>query len=112
LALKRLFARARKLAAGTGCRAGRYARYTANERIVLLDYFAHAKLEQAARRLGGFIRVIFMLQPIFYKLPFVDGLFDGAKAMIAGAAPHGRPVKALRQVAIGGRAATNAQFHS
>jgi len=62
-----------ELGAGAGRNTPRYAGY---ERIVLVDY-SHTQLEQARARLGDSQRYIYVAADV-YKLPFVDGLFDGA----------------------------------
>jgi ubiquinone/menaquinone biosynthesis C-methylase UbiE len=62
-----------ELGAGAGRNTPRYAGY---ERIVLLDY-SRTQLEQARARLGDSPRYIYVAADI-YRLPFVDGLFDGA----------------------------------
>jgi SAM-dependent methyltransferase len=62
-----------ELGAGAGRNTPRYAGY---ERIVLVDY-SHTQLEQARARLGDSKRYIYVAADV-YKLPFVDGLFDGA----------------------------------
>jgi SAM-dependent methyltransferase len=62
-----------ELGAGAGRNTPRYQGY---ERIVLLDY-SRTQLEQARQRLGESDRLAFIAADI-YRLPFVDGLFDGA----------------------------------
>jgi len=59
--------------AGAGRNTPRYAGY---ERVVLLDY-STTQLQQAQARLGQSDRYIFVAADV-YRLPFVDGLFDGA----------------------------------
>jgi ubiquinone/menaquinone biosynthesis C-methylase UbiE len=77
IALKRLLPAQGKLLLELGAGAGRNTpRYTGYERIVLLDY-SRTQLQQARARLGNSERFIFVAADI-YKLPFVDGLFDGA----------------------------------
>lgn len=79
-----------------GAGAGRNTpRYTGYERIVLLDY-SRTQLEQARARLGDSPRYIYVAADI-YKLPFVNGLFDGA-TMIRALHHMADPLKALRQV--------------
>lgn len=77
IALKRLLTKPGKLLLELGAGAGRNTpRYTGFERIVLLDY-SRTQLLQARERLGDDPRYLFVSADI-YKLPFVDGLFDGA----------------------------------
>lgn len=96
IALKRLLPAHGKLLLELGAGAGRNTpRYTGYERIVLLDY-SRTQLEQARVRLGDSSRYMYVAADI-YKLPFVDGLFDGA-TMIRALHHMAEPVKALRQV--------------
>ncbi len=96
IALRRLLPARGKLLLELGAGAGRNTpRYTGYERIVLLDY-SRTQLEQARARLGDSTRYVFVAADI-YKLPFVDGLFDGA-TMIRTLHHMAEPVKALRQV--------------
>lgn len=77
IALKRLLPKSGKLLLEIGAGAGRNTpRYTGCERIVLLDY-SRTQLLQAQERLGTSERYIYVAADA-YKLPFVDGLFDGA----------------------------------
>jgi SAM-dependent methyltransferase len=77
IALKRLLTQPGKLLLELGAGAGRNTpRYTGFERVVLLDY-SRTQLLQARQRLGNDPRYLFVAADI-YKLPFVDGLFDGA----------------------------------
>ena len=77
IALKRLLPESGKLLLEIGAGAGRNTpRYTGYERIVLLDY-SRTQLQQAQERLGENDRYIYVAADA-YKLPFVDGLFDGA----------------------------------
>lgn len=77
IALKRLLPKSGKLLLEVGAGAGRNTpRYQGFQRIVLLDY-SRTQLEQAQERLGESDRYIFVAADA-YKLPFVDGLFDGA----------------------------------
>ncbi len=62
-----------ELGAGAGRNTPRYAGY---ERIILLDY-SRTQLAQARARLGDSARYVYVAADI-YKIPFVDGLFDGA----------------------------------
>jgi hypothetical protein len=87
IALKRLLTQPGKLLLELGAGAGRNTpRYTAFERVVLLDY-SRTQLLQARQRLGNDPRYLFVAADI-YKLPFVDGLFtDGHHD--SHPAPHG-----------------------
>jgi ubiquinone/menaquinone biosynthesis C-methylase UbiE len=77
IALKRLLPKSGQLMLEVGAGAGRNSvRYTGYERVVLLDY-SSTQLQQAQSRLGGSDRYIFVAADV-YRLPFVDGLFDGA----------------------------------
>jgi ubiquinone/menaquinone biosynthesis C-methylase UbiE len=77
IALKRLLPARGHLLLELGAGAGRNTpRYTGYDRIVLLDY-SRTQLEQARARLGDSLRYIYVAADA-YKLPFVDGLFDGA----------------------------------
>ena len=77
IALKRLLPESGKLLLEIGAGAGRNTpRYKGYERIVLLDY-SRTQLQQAQERLGENDRYIYVAADA-YKLPFVDGLFDGA----------------------------------
>mgnify|MGYP000954080102 CR=1 FL=1 len=62
-----------ELGAGAGRNTHRYAGY---KKIVVLDY-SRTQLEQAQKRLGRDARLVFVAADI-YRLPFVNGLFDGA----------------------------------
>jgi SAM-dependent methyltransferase len=77
IALKRLLPKRGKLLLELGAGAGRNTlRYHGFERIVLLDY-SRSQLRQAQKFLGFSRRFIYVAADI-YRLPFVDGLFDGA----------------------------------
>ncbi len=77
IALKRLLPKSGKLLLEIGAGAGRNTpRYKGYERIVLLDY-SRTQLQQAQERLGTSDRYIYVAADA-YRLPFVDGLFDGA----------------------------------
>jgi SAM-dependent methyltransferase len=77
IALKRLLPAKGRFLLELGAGAGRNTpRYTGYEQIVLLDY-SRTQLQQARARLGGGQRFVFVAADI-YKLPFVDGVFDGA----------------------------------
>ena len=77
IALKRLLPKSGKLLLEIGAGAGRNTpRYAGFERIVLLDY-SRTQLEQAQQRLGRSDKYIYVAADA-YRLPFVDGLFDGA----------------------------------
>lgn len=62
-----------ELGAGAGRNTSRYAGY---QQVVVLDY-SRTQLQQARARLGDSERYIYVAADI-YKLPFIDGLFDGA----------------------------------
>jgi ubiquinone/menaquinone biosynthesis C-methylase UbiE len=77
IALKRLLPASGALMLELGAGAGRNTpRYAGYERTVLLDY-SRTQLEQARQRLGDSPRYTYVAADI-YRLPFVDGLFDGA----------------------------------
>jgi len=77
IALKRLLPKSGHLMLELGAGAGRNTpRYAGFERIVLLDY-STTQLQQAQERLRTSERYIFVAADV-YRLPFVDGLFDGA----------------------------------
>jgi SAM-dependent methyltransferase len=77
IALKRLLPNHGRLMLELGAGAGRNTpRYAGFERTVLLDY-SHTQLEQAQQRLGMSDKFIYVAADV-YRLPFVDGLFDGA----------------------------------
>lgn len=62
-----------ELGAGAGRNTPRYIGY---EKITLLDY-SHTQLEQARARLGDSPRYRYVAADV-YRLPFVEGSFDGA----------------------------------
>jgi ubiquinone/menaquinone biosynthesis C-methylase UbiE/DNA-directed RNA polymerase subunit RPC12/RpoP len=77
IALKHLLPRSGRLLLEIGAGAGRNTpRYAGFERIVLLDY-SRTQLEQAQQRLGRSEKYVYVAADA-YRLPFVDGLFDGA----------------------------------
>jgi ubiquinone/menaquinone biosynthesis C-methylase UbiE len=77
IALKRLLPSSGSLMLELGAGAGRNTpRYAGYARTVLLDY-SRTQLEQARQRLGDSPRYTYVAADI-YRLPFVDGLFDGA----------------------------------
>ncbi|MBN1450979.1 MAG: methyltransferase domain-containing protein [Anaerolineales bacterium] len=77
IALKRLLPKSGRLMLELGAGAGRNtSRYAGFERVVLLDY-SRTQLQQAQARLGKSDRYVFVASDV-YRLPFVDGLFDGA----------------------------------
>lgn len=77
VALRRLLPKSGELLLELGAGAGRNTlRYTGYERVVLLDY-SFTQIQQAQERLGKSERYIFVAGDV-YRLPFVDGLFDGA----------------------------------
>ena len=62
-----------ELGAGAGRNTPRYLNF---DRVVLVDY-SRTQLEQAQQRLGTSEKYFFVAADA-YRLPFVDGLFDGA----------------------------------
>ncbi|QYK51398.1 MAG: class I SAM-dependent methyltransferase [Anaerolineales bacterium] len=77
IALRRLLPKHGKLMLEVGAGAGRNTpRYAGYERIVVMDY-STTQLEQAQQYLGESDRYVYVAADV-YKLPFVDGLFDGA----------------------------------
>jgi ubiquinone/menaquinone biosynthesis C-methylase UbiE len=77
IALQRLLPASGKLLLEVGAGAGRNTpRYSGYERIVVMDY-STTQLERAQKRLGASDRYIYVAADV-YRLPFVDGLFDGA----------------------------------
>ncbi len=96
IALKRLLPKSGsfmiELGAGAGRNTSRYQNY---ERVVLVDY-SRTQLEQARDRLGDHLRYLYVAADI-YKLPFIDGRFDGA-TMIRTLHHMSEPVLALSQV--------------
>ncbi|MBX3003214.1 MAG: methyltransferase domain-containing protein [Anaerolineales bacterium] len=77
VALRRLLPAHGQLMLEVGAGAGRNTpRYAGYERIVVMDY-STTQLEQAQQYLGSSERYIYVAADV-YKLPFVDGLFDGA----------------------------------
>jgi len=96
IALKRLLPQSGQLMLELGAGAGRNtARYAGYERIVLLDY-STTQLQQAQARLGKSERYTFVAADV-YRLPFVEGLFDGA-TMIRTLHHMAEAPKALAQV--------------
>ena len=96
IVLKRLLPKSGHLMLELGAGAGRNTpRYAGYERVVLLDY-SRTQLQQAQVRLGVPDRYIFVAADV-YRLPFVDGLFDGA-TMIRTLHHMADAPKALRQV--------------
>lgn len=96
IALKRLLPKSGQLMLELGAGAGRNTpRYAGYERILLLDY-SITQLEQAQARLGDSDRYTYVAADI-YRLPFVDGLFDGA-TMIRTLHHMADAPKALKQV--------------
>ena len=77
VALRRLLPPSGRLLLELGAGAGRNTpRYSAFERVVLVDY-SGSQLRQAQKRLGSSDRFIYVAADI-YRLPFIDGLFDAA----------------------------------
>jgi SAM-dependent methyltransferase len=77
IAIRRMLPKHGDLLLEVGAGAGRNTpRYKDFKRIVLLDY-STTQLAQAQSRLGKGQRYVYVAADA-YKLPFVDGLFDGA----------------------------------
>jgi len=96
IALKRLLPRNGRLMLELGAGAGRNTpRYLGFDRVVLLDY-SRTQLEQAQARLGTSDKYIYVAADV-YRLPFVDGLFDGA-TMIRVLHHMADAPKALKQI--------------
>ncbi len=81
-----------EIGAGAGRNTPRYQNY---ERIVLMDY-SLTQMQQAQARLGRSARYVFVAADV-YRLPFVDGLFDGA-TMIRVLHHIAEPPAALEQI--------------
>ncbi|RJP47167.1 MAG: methyltransferase domain-containing protein [Anaerolineaceae bacterium] len=97
IALKHLLPKSGNLMLEIGAGAGRNTpRYAGFEKIVLLDY-SRTQLEQAQARLGRSDKYVYVAADA-YRLPFVDGLFDGA-TMIRTLHHMADASKALVQVA-------------
>jgi len=76
IALKRLLPEKGRIMLELGAGAGRNTpRYRGFDRIVLLDY-SRTQLEQAQQRLGTSDKYVFVAADA-YRLPFIDGFFDG-----------------------------------
>jgi len=96
IALKRLLPESGSFMLELGAGAGRNTpRYQTYERIALVDY-SRTQLEQARDRLGDNTRYLYVAADI-YKLPFVNGRFDGA-TMIRTLHHMAEPLLALSQV--------------
>lgn len=96
IALKRLLPESGSFMLELGAGAGRNTlRYQNYERVALVDY-SRTQLEQARDRLGENPRFLYVAADV-YKLPFVDGRFDGA-TMIRTLHHMAEPVMALMQV--------------
>ncbi len=96
VALRRLLPQNGKLMLEIGAGAGRNTpRYQGYERIVLMDY-SLTQMQQAQARLGKSERYVFVAANV-YRLPFADGLFDGA-TMIRVLHHIAEPEKALSQI--------------
>lgn len=97
IALKHLLPKGGRLMLEIGAGAGRNTpRYEGFEKIILLDY-SRTQLEQAQARLGVSGKYVYVAADA-YRLPFVDGLFDGA-TMIRTLHHMADAPKALVQVA-------------
>ena len=96
VALRRLLPAHGSLLLELGAGAGRNTpRYQGYERIVVLDY-SRTQLERAQQALGVNQRYTYVAADI-YRLPFVDGLFDGA-TLIRTLHHMAEPALALAQV--------------
>lgn len=96
IALKHLLPAGGKLMLELGAGAGRNTpRYKNYHQIVVLDY-STTQLKQARERLSADNKYIFVAADI-YRLPFKDGLFDGA-TMIRTIHHMREPKQALAQV--------------
>ncbi len=96
IALKRLLPKSGGLMLELGAGAGRNTpRYSGYEQVVLLDY-SRTQLQQARERLGDSRRYVYVAADI-YRLPFINGLFDGA-TMIRTLHHMADAPKALAQV--------------
>ena len=77
VAIKRLLPKEGNLLLELGAGAGRNTpRYHGYKKVVLLDY-SRTQLEQAQQRLGQSERTMFIAADV-YRLPFQNGIFDGA----------------------------------
>ncbi len=96
VALRRLLPPAGRLLLEIGAGAGRNTpRYRGYDRIVLMDY-SLTQMQQAQARLGRSQRFTYVAADV-YRLPFVDGLFDGA-TMIRVLHHIAEPPLALAQI--------------
>jgi len=96
VALRRLLPFSGELMLEIGAGAGRNtSRYRGYDRIVVMDY-SLTQIQQAQARLGISDRYIFVAADV-YRLPFVDGLFDGA-TMIRVLHHIAEPLTALNQI--------------
>jgi len=96
VALKRLLPSSGRLMLEIGAGAGRNTpRYHNYQRIVVMDY-SLTQVQQAQARLGRSKRYIYAAADV-YRLPFVDGLFDGA-TMIRVIHHLAEPTRALAQI--------------
>jgi ubiquinone/menaquinone biosynthesis C-methylase UbiE len=96
IALRRLLPTSGNLLLELGAGAGRNTpRYKGYKRVVLVDY-STTQLEQAQQRLGESDHYLYVAADA-YRLPFVEGLFDGA-TMIRTLHHMADPSLALDQV--------------
>lgn len=96
VALRRLLPENGKLMLEIGAGAGRNTpRFQVYERVVLMDY-SLTQMQQAQARLGRGERYVYVAADV-YRLPFVDGLFDGA-TMIRVLHHIAEPPQALAQI--------------
>lgn len=96
VALRRLLPSQGNMMLEIGAGAGRNTpRFQGYERVVLMDY-SLTQMQQAQARLGRSERFVYVAADV-YRLPFVDGLFDGA-TMIRVLHHIAEPPTALGQV--------------
>ena len=96
VALRRLLPDHGKMMLEIGAGAGRNTpRFQNYERIVLMDY-SLTQMQQAQARLGCSEQYVYVAADV-YRLPFVDGLFDGA-TMIRVLHHIAKPQAALQQI--------------
>ena len=96
VALRRLLPPSGELMLEVGAGAGRNTpRYRGYDRVVLMDY-SLTQMQQAQERLGRSDAYVYVAADV-YRLPFVDGLFDGA-TMIRVLHHLVEPRQALEQI--------------
>ncbi len=96
VALRRLLPAQGQLMLEIGAGAGRNTpRYQGYEHIILMDY-SLTQMQQAQQRLGRSEQYTYVAADV-YRLPFVNGLFDGA-TMIRVLHHIAEPLRALAQI--------------